>query len=57
MSTLERRSLASRNPLFVGTVVVGAALVTWIVTVQRMRGMDAGPGTDLGGLGCTSVCG
>lgn len=27
------------------------ALVAWIVTVQRMRGMDAGPGTDLGGLG------
>src|SRR5690242_21322688 len=32
-------------------VLVGAALGTWIVTVQRMRGMDAGPGTDLGGLG------
>jgi predicted metal-binding membrane protein len=31
--------------------LVGAALVTWIVTVQRMRGMDAGPGTDLGELG------
>jgi predicted metal-binding membrane protein len=29
---------------------VAAALVTWIVTVERMRGMDAGPGTDLGGL-------
>ena len=28
-----------------------AALVTWVVTVQRMRGMDAGPGTDLGTLG------
>jgi predicted metal-binding membrane protein len=28
-----------------------AALATWIVAVQRMRGMDAGPGTDLGGLG------
>jgi pentapeptide MXKDX repeat protein len=25
--------------------------VAWIVTVERMRGMDAGPGTDLGGLG------
>lgn len=35
-------------------VVVGllaAALVTWSVTVQRMRGMDMGPGTNLGGLG------
>jgi len=35
----------------VALLVLGAALVTWIVTVQRMRGMDAGPGTDLGGLG------
>jgi len=25
--------------------------VAWLVTVERMRGMDAGPGTDLGGLG------
>lgn len=35
-------------------VVVGllaAALVTWSVTLQRMRGMDVGPGTNLGGLG------
>ena len=31
-------------------LVVGAALA-WALTVQRMRGMDAGPGTDLGGLG------
>jgi len=27
------------------------ALAAWAVTVERMRGMDAGPGTDLGGLG------
>jgi len=32
-------------------LLLGAALVTWVVVVQRMRGMDAGPGTDLGGLG------
>jgi predicted metal-binding membrane protein len=31
-------------------ILLGAALATWIVVVQRMRGMDAGPGTDLGGL-------
>jgi predicted metal-binding membrane protein len=31
--------------------VLGAAVIAWIVTVQRMRGMDAGPGTDLGALG------
>jgi predicted metal-binding membrane protein len=29
-------------------VAAGAA---WVVTFERMRGMDAGPGTDLGGLG------
>jgi predicted metal-binding membrane protein len=32
-------------------LLLGAALATWIVVVQRMRGMNAGPGTDLGGLG------
>ena len=32
-------------------LLVAAALAAWIVTVTRMRGMDAGPGTDLGGLG------
>ena len=32
-------------------ILIGIALVTWIVTVQRMRGMDGGPGTALGGLG------
>ena len=31
--------------------VLAAALVAWIVVVARMRGMDAGPGTDLGALG------
>lgn len=32
-------------------LLLGAASVAWIVTVERMRGMDEGPGTDLGGLG------
>lgn len=32
-------------------VLVAGAIVAWAVTVGRMRGMDAGPGTDLGGLG------
>jgi predicted metal-binding membrane protein len=51
MSTLERGRMARRDPLLVGTVVVAVALVTWIVTVERMRGMDGGPGTDLGAFG------
>jgi predicted metal-binding membrane protein len=32
-------------------LLLGTALVAWIVTVERMSGMDAGPGTDLGALG------
>jgi predicted metal-binding membrane protein len=35
----------------IAALVLGGALVAWIVTLERMRGMDAGPGTDLGGLG------
>jgi predicted metal-binding membrane protein len=32
-------------------LLLGAAVVAWVVTFERMRGMDGGPGTDLGGLG------
>lgn len=32
-------------------LLVAGAAVAWLVTVERMRGMDAGPGTNLGGLG------
>ena len=32
-------------------VLVAGALAAWAVTIDRMRGMDEGPGTDLGGLG------
>lgn len=31
--------------------LVAAALVAWVVTIQRMDGMDAGPGTEPGALG------
>ena len=37
--------------LATAAILLGAALVTWIVTVSRMHGMDAGPGTDLGSVG------
>jgi predicted metal-binding membrane protein len=40
-----------RRRLQVAALVLGGALVAWIVILERMRGMDAGPGTDLGGLG------
>jgi predicted metal-binding membrane protein len=42
VSVLRGRALA---------VLLAAAVAAWVVTVQRMRGMDAGPGTDLGALG------
>jgi predicted metal-binding membrane protein len=37
----------SRTPI----LLVAGAAAAWAVSVERMRGMDAGPGTDLGGLG------
>ncbi len=39
------------RPLLLVALVLAGALVAWIITVNRMLGMDAGPGTDLGGLG------
>jgi len=36
----------SRSGIAIASVAV--ALACWVVTVQRMRGMDMGPGTDLG---------
>jgi predicted metal-binding membrane protein len=43
-----RRSL---SPVWAAVSLLGVALVAWIVTAERMRGMDEGPGTHLGGLG------
>jgi predicted metal-binding membrane protein len=44
-------TLTVSRRLPVAPLLVAAALVAWLVTIDRMRGMDAGPGTDLGGLG------
>jgi predicted metal-binding membrane protein len=32
-------------------LLLGLAVVAWVITDERMRGMDAGPGTDPGALG------
>ena len=48
--TEERLPLRSPNPVGVAAFLLGAALVAWLVALDRMQGMDAGPGTDLGGL-------
>ena len=50
-SDAQPRNFARLSPLTISALLLAAALVTWIVTVSRMRGMDAGPGTDLGTLG------
>jgi predicted metal-binding membrane protein len=39
------------SPVGIAAALLGLTLVAWILTFDRMRGMDAGPGTDLGGLG------
>ena len=41
--------LASQNRTTI--LLFGTAAIAWAVTAERMNGMDAGPGTDLGGLG------
>jgi predicted metal-binding membrane protein len=50
-STAERLPRAGVNPILVTVVLLAGALVAWIVTFERMEGMDAGPGTHLGGFG------
>jgi predicted metal-binding membrane protein len=42
---------AVRARLTVVALLLGLAAVAWWSTVDRMAGMDAGPGTDLGALG------
>ena len=39
------------SPVVVAAVLLAAALVAWLVTIERMTGMDEGPGTHLGGFG------
>src|SRR5207237_8497393 len=48
-SAVGRMSLP--KPVAVSGALLGGALVAWIVTYQRMHGIDAGPGSDFGGLG------
>lgn len=47
---MRARALVSRGGIVFALLAV-PTLVAWIVTVDRMRGMDAGPGTSLGALG------
>src|SRR3954470_20314429 len=41
----------ARRSVVIAAALAAASLATWLVLVARMRDMDMGPGTDLGGLG------
>jgi predicted metal-binding membrane protein len=43
--------IARLSPVRTTALLFGVVVLAWVVTVERMQGMDAGPGTDLGGLG------
>src|SRR5215216_4622820 len=51
VATVDERSPLRLSPVGVAVALLGLTLVAWILVFDRMRGMDAGPGTDLGGLG------
>jgi predicted metal-binding membrane protein len=40
-----------REPRLTAVLLLAGAVAAWLVTADRMRGMDMGPGTDLGGFG------
>ncbi len=42
---------AARARIGLIAILVTLAALAWAVTDERMQGMDAGPGTDLGGFG------
>src|ERR671924_1632947 len=46
----QKSPLRSLNPVSTAALLLAAALAAWIVALNRMQGMDAGPGTDLGDL-------
>ena len=50
-ASVRERSPLRLSPVGVAAALLGLTLVAWILAFDRMRGMDAGPGTDLGGLG------
>src|SRR5512133_3183498 len=51
VTTVDERFPLRLSPVGVAAALLGLTLVAWLITFDRMRGMDAGPGTDLGGLG------
>jgi predicted metal-binding membrane protein len=52
-ATVLRRT--GRDELVLVAVLVGLAAAAWTLTADRMAGMDAGPGSELGGVGWFAV--
>jgi hypothetical protein len=52
-ATVPRRTRPPGDLAQTGVValLLAVAAITWALTHRRMAGMDAGPGSDLGGLG------
>jgi predicted metal-binding membrane protein len=51
MVALAQHRLIARGEAVLAALLLVLAVVAWLVTADRMRGMDAGPGTDPGTLG------
>jgi predicted metal-binding membrane protein len=52
-ATVLRRS--GRTDFRLGAVLLALAAAAWALTADRMTGMDAGPGTELGGFGWFAI--
>jgi predicted metal-binding membrane protein len=51
MVALTRRRLLARGEALLAALLLALAVLSWVVTADRMGGMDAGPGTDPGTIG------
>ena len=51
MVALTRRRLLARGEALLAALLLALAVLAWVVTADRMGGMDAGPGTDPGTIG------
>jgi predicted metal-binding membrane protein len=51
MVALSQRRLVARGELILAALLLALGAIAWAVTADRMGGMDAGPGTELGTVG------
>jgi predicted metal-binding membrane protein len=51
MGAFAQRRLVARGELALAALLLALGTLAWVVTADRMRGMDAGPGTDPGTVG------